>query len=336
MLYPSLLASTTAILHKGEITLPSEVGAFEGTFPCKRVILKGGHYFDAPLSAPLRIPHRVKVDRLRTGMTLHAPSSCPAPSPAPIPYDYTAVNNAGRKKRFQGTFTPSEDEAELLGWLVGDGTIHSARQSIRFTSTDVWVLRHVQDLVEKAFPSVRISWYAKNIGFDIVLTGGINNPLRHFLRRQRFVDGFPCAVTLFGENTRNAYLRGLWGADGWLSVRKGGNDVVLGLSRSTVDGYTSMTRMLHALAGMNGQRRETPTKVFPNKHRLVFSGYRNYTVCRDMIGQIRHMVLKCPPTRRLHAEPTSFTVQGAAGHQARIIRILRLKDPRPCYEVEHG
>ncbi|MBD3261644.1 MAG: hypothetical protein GF334_08195 [Candidatus Altiarchaeales archaeon] len=336
MLYPNLLASTTAICHKGEITLPSEVGTFEGTFPCKRVILKGGHYFDAPLSAPLRIPHRVKVDRLRTGMTLHAPSSCPAPAVNPIPFDYTAVNNAGREVLFNGTFIPTEDEAELLGWLVGDGTIHSEKQSIRFTSTDVWVLRHVQDLVEKAFPSVKISWYAKNVGFDIIMAGGINNPLRHFLRRQRFLDGFPCAVSLYGEEARNAFLRGLWGADGWVSVRKGGSDVALGLSRSVVDGYTSMTRMFHALAGMSGQRRETPTKVFPNKHRLVFSGYRNYTVCRDMIGQIRHMTLKSPPVRRLRADPPAFTVQGISAHQARVIRILRLKTPLSCYEVDHG
>lgn len=269
-------------------------------------------------------------------MTLHAPAAHPfAVSPSKIRYIYTAANNAGREITRKGFFYPTESEAELLGWMVGGGTIHSRKQSIRFADTDVWVLQHVKDLVNTCYPTVKDTLYPKNIGFDIVLTGGINNPLRAFIRQQAFVGEWPTAVCRYALPERIAFLRGLWGADGWCSVRKGGNDVVMGLSRSINNGYTSQCRMFHALMGMNGQRRETPTEAYPNKHRLVFSGYRNYTTFYQQVGQLRTQHLTAPPVRRAKRMPPSMLVQGVQAVEVRIVKIIRLREQRMCYEVPH-
>lgn len=333
MLYPRSVTGYTALFHNGIVTLSSEVGKPIGKCDCKRVVCAGGHFFDAPLSAPLRIPQVVRVSRLRPGMTLHAPAIQPPPQPAKIRYVYKASNNAGREITRRGFFYPTELEAELLGWLVGDGTIHSRKQSIRFANSDVWVLQHVKDLVNRCFPSIKVSTYAKNVGFDIVMTGGINNPLRAFVRKNAFVSEWPTAVCRYGLPERIAFLRGLWGADGWCSVRKGGNDVVMGLSRSANDGYTSQCRLFHAIMGMNGQRRETPTETYPNKHRLVFSGYRNYTTFYQQVGQLRTQHLSAPPVRRLKRVPPSMRVQGMQATEARIVKVLRLPGKHLCYEV---
>lgn len=336
MLYPGSLAADTAVFHRGEVTLAREVGKPIGRCFCKRVVCAGGHSFDAPLSAPLRVPQSLTVERLRSGIALHAPSSQPCPSRSKISYGYTAPDNTGAHHVHSGTFYPTTEQAELLGWLVGDGTIHAKNQSIRFANSDVWVLQHVRDLVARAFPTVTIKFYAKNIGYDMLLTGGINNPLRAFLCKQRFVDEWPTTVSLFAERERIAFLRGLWGSDGWCSVRKGGNDVAMGLSRRNLDGFTSQCRMFHAFMGMNAQRRDTPTETYPNRHRLVFSGYRNYTTFYNTVGEIRFQHLEAPPVRKEKPKPKDMIVQGVLAHEARIIKVLRLRTKKECYEVTHA
>ena len=343
-MYSTLLADTTSVCDlSGALTLPSghPKARYIGQKECFRVFARGGFYFDAPSESLLTLPRRMspqRVDTLRTGMMLLSPWVRLQPTaPTVIPYSYESMDNQGTAHSYMGDQVIDETLAELLGWLVGDGTVTSERQSIRFSNSDVWCLTRVQELVERAFPTVKVSWYAKNAGFDITLTGGINNPLKHFIRRMNFQQGFPTAVSLFDRACVIAFLRGIWGAHGWASSRKGGNDIDMGIRRSNNSSYTSLLRDLHASIGMRGQRRDTPTKANPDKHRLVFSGYSNYRVFYDMVGRIAEKNLQAPPVRRRDvAHATQQDSIGNVWYETQIQRIIRLPEVLPVYKVEHG
>lgn len=340
-MYPTELTGSSSYYGPGSrLLLLREPGAVAtGVKQALRVEMRGGYYFEAPLTARMRLPdgRSPRVEDLRTGFVLFSPYDRPAPAgPCQVAYDYEWVDNNRKVHREKGQQLLTPLHAELLGWLVGDGTLHAERQSLRFANSDVWVLKHVERLVTRTFPSVKVTWYAKLAGYDITLTGGIKNPLRHFLRSMMFVEGWPTAVSSFDEECRNAFLRGYWGADGWVHVRKGGTDVDLGIRRCMNDGFTSLLRDLHASIGMRGQRRETPTKATPSLHRLVFSGYGNYRVFSARVGQVRDMKLEAPPVKRKIAPPP-LTVD-AAGCRWYETPISKIRDlgPCPCYEVPHA
>ena len=331
-MYPTEISDTTSFCGTGAtLMLLRGSAGFVGIKECLRVTMRGGFSFDAPLDA--RVQGR-RVSELRTGFGLYSPYSRRAPGgPSKIPYEYEWSDNKKRTVHEKGEYLVTPDHAELLGWLLGDGTLHAERQSLRFSNSDVWVLTHVQNLVERLFPAVKVSWYAKNAGYDITLTAGIRNPLRAFIRSMDFQDGWPISVSLFDEECRAAFLRGLWGANGWLHVRKGGNDVDLGLSRCSDDGFTSLVRDYHASIGMRGQRRETPTEVNPNSHRLVFSGYSNYRIFHSAVGQIGARKIEAPPIRRKMPSPRlEVDTQGYPWYLTPVLRIRRVGE-MPCYEV---
>lgn len=308
---------------------------FVGDKECLRVTMRGGFSFDAP---PEAVIQSRRVSELRTGFKLYSPHERLAHAgPTEIHYDYEWSDNRKRVVHETGDLKVSPEHAELLGWLVGDGTLHAERQSLRFSNSDVWVLSHVQRLVESLFPQVKVSWYAKNAGYDITLTAGIRNPLRAFIRSMGFVDGWPAAITEFDEECRRSFLRGFWGANGWVHIRKGGNDVDMGLSRGNDDGFTSLMRDLHASIGMRGQRRETPTVANPNSHRLVFSGYANYRIFAEKIGQIGARQIEAPPVKRHPPVPTALMVdkQGHSWYLTPIQKIVRT-GLLPCYEVPNA
>jgi len=334
-MYPSIVSDLTAICLGPHPTFPSALPAC-GQMKTLRVTMRGGFSFTAPPEAQIVSASGVqlRVGDLRTGMLMWSPQSRTLPARTEIPYDLMKANNRGVLTRVTGTFHVTRDQAELLGWLVGGGTISSEKQSIRFAGSDVWVLKHVERLAVAAFPGIRVKWYAKNAGFDITLTAGINNPLREYLRVMQIENSFPVMVGRFHKENLDAFLQGLWGADGWCCVRKGGNDVELGLTRTDDEGYTSIVRDTHATIGMYGLRRNAATKEAPNRHRLIFAGYPNYRVFSDRVKQIRNNRIKLPPIKRLpDGKESRIDSHGNSWYKTPVQRILRMKDPVLCREV---
>jgi hypothetical protein len=210
---------------------------------------------------------------------------------------------------------------------VAGGTIHSDNQSIRFSASSPWALQRVTNLCKTCFGTdVSAKLYAKNVGYDLTLTGGINNPLRFFLRAMDFQHRFPVAVNYFSAGTRLAFVRGLWGVDGWMSVRKGGNDVDLGLSRESLDpefdGYLSAMRLLHAAwFGMQGSVRYSKIN-----RRIVFSGYQNYALFENYIGQIADKKVPHRPVTKTVAQRQVIAMEGSYWYESRILKVTNL----PC------
>jgi len=332
-MYSDLVSASTAVSWKGVPRLPFHSGgcaSLVGDMPTLRVTCRGGFYFDAPLEAWIQ-GH--EVSQLRTGDVLQAPCSRPCPAKSEVSFSFVASNNRGQTQTYAGTETITDEAAELLGWIVEDGTVSSDRQSLRFSSSDAWALAHVEHLTSQAFPSVRVSYYAKNRGFDLTLTGGISNPLRAFIRKMDLVEGFPCGVFSLSAKGQASFLRGLWGAHGWVHTRKGGNDVDLGLKRTDNEAYTSLLRELHVSFQMRGQRRDTPTKEHPLLHRLVFSGYANYTKFFESIGQIGEKSLPHPPVRRaIEREAVFVDAYGAGWYKTRIQKIAKI-GTRPIWRI---
>ncbi len=224
MFYPNVISDHCSIrLPCGRLSLPSQFprSTFCGEERCLRVILRGGFFFDAPGRAIVRTATQtLSVQNIAPGELLMSPARrlLPTSSPTALPYDYFFNDNQGKQHHATGVEQITEGKAEILGWLLGDGTINNASQSVRFANSDVWCLNHLERLVNKEFPTVKVSWYNKLAGFDLTMTGGINNPLRHFIRKMCFIEGFPTAVSLFHDKAQIAFLRGLWGADGWMSA----------------------------------------------------------------------------------------------------------------------
>lgn len=288
-----------------------------GARPCVRVTCRGGYTWDQPEDAPCPA----------TGTLLELPFSVPLPA-GPVHYSYVARDNHGVEHQYQGDLQPSPEQAELLGWLLESKATTNTGQSVRFASSDAWCLAHVDALAERAFPAISVRYFPKSVGFDITLTGGINSPLLHFLRCMDFYSGFPLAVWHFGRESALAFLRGYWGANGWLHSRKGGNDVDLGLCRRNDEAFTFQMRHLHAALGLRGQMRATPTKEHPTSHRLVFSGYRNYQLFSDLIGQLRDKRLPHAPIRKASQRDAPFTRDGQLFYKTPVLHVRRLKESR--------
>lgn len=327
-MFPSYVAEHTAICQGGKITFPP---LFSGATHYKvmnlvRVLLRGGHCYDMAAHAIVPTPHAMlPFNQIAPGCLLPAPCALPRPSSTVVPYSYTTTNNAGRATTCVGSRVVTPDEAELLGWLVGDGSLHAENQSIRFANGDAAVLQRVTMLCKQAFPDVKISWYPKVAGYDLTFTKGINNPLRDFLRQMDFYEGCPLAVGQhFAKPELVAFLRGLWGADGWCYSRKGGNDIMFGLSRTSNQHLLSWIRLLHAGLDIHGAR-----EVAKNgSERIVFNGYPNYAAFMREIGQIGQRVLSAPPVRRAKPSPPHYLANaGESWYDAPVLKIVRLTTP---------
>jgi len=340
MFYPNLMADHCSIrLPSGRLSLPSQYpnSVYSGDQRCLRVVLRGGFFFDAPGSAIVRNQSRAKaVANIAPGDTFCSPARRRLlQTPCKLSYDYLYNDNQGTQHRAIGVEWINDNKAEILGWLVGDGTINNASQSVRFANSDVWCLKHLERLVTKEFPTVKVTWYSKQTGFDLTMTGGIHNPLRHFIRKMCFVEGFPTAASLFHESAQVSFLRGLWGADGWMSDKKGGNDVDMGLRRGTNTAFSSLMRDIHASHGLRGQRRDSPTKNYPDAHRLIFSGYANYRLFVDSIGQLRDKKLKYTPVVRTSPRVQTFADHtGDYWYETPVLKILRLPHAVSVYEIK--
>lgn len=336
-MFPDLLAAHCAFSSGGKIEFPTTHPAAYLVWnePCLRVILRGGHFYDLPDHARLRpspsaIPEPILSQT--TGNLLPAPCYLPPAQLSVVPYNYVAQDNRGNSHRYVGDVTVLPSQAELLGWLTGAGTLHSENQSIRFASGDQAALHRVKMLCTKSFPGVGVNWYPKLSGYDLTFTAGINNPLKHFLRQMDFQHGCPMAVGRhFSECGIQAFLQGLWGADGWLYTRKGGQDVIFGLSRSPNEYLFSWLRLLHAGLGLQGAR-ET------DKHgssRLVFNGYVNYARFMSKIGQIGSRKLPSVPIRRTAPTPPTYLANGGEmWYDAPVAKVLRLGKALPIYRVD--
>lgn len=339
---PDIISESTAVEYGQGITLPSLVGnTFEGfgLLSCKCITLKGGHYFEAPDSAKIVTAnsHTCSVAQVSTGDLLLSPiESIPAQPYADLAYEFEHSDNSGKTLVSKGTFHPTEKQCELLGWLTRDGFGNIETQSLRFSNKDTWSLNHVQQLTESEFPGVNVKWYAKSHCFDITLTGGINNPLKNFIRQHAVVSGYPTKVSEYGFKQLYAFLRGLWGAEGWVSVRKGGADIDLGLSRTCNEPASSFLRMLHARVGIYGQRRNCPTIANPGKHRLIFSGYRNYATFKERVEQIAITNMPEAPARRPYQSQNVVRIEGKPFLALPVQRVVRLKEPRQCYRRIHA
>jgi hypothetical protein len=258
-----------------------------------------------------------------SGNSLYAPSvsACFSSTQAPLPYSFTKANNAGRAVAHTGALTLTADNCELVGWLVGAGTLFKEGQSMRFASSSAGSLHRVQRLVSTAFPGVSVKVYPKHVGFDLTLTGGIKNPLNIFLHALSWRYGLPACLMQMAKPNAIAFLRGLWGADGWMHGRKGGSDVDLGLARRSDDerDTTETLRLLHSLLlGMSGQIR---TERKRPGHRLVFSGYRNYAIFQREIGTIGDKVLPAPPVSRPYQQPPVVAFGQTNWYEAPVQRV---------------
>lgn len=324
-MYPNVIAGHCAISHKGKIEFPETAGWTKRTQreTCVRVILRGGFYFDAPASADLKsAPGKPSVSLLRPSAMIPALCYAPRQKTPMLPYDYWAANNRGVSSQYTGYHTVTEAQAELLGWILGDGSLHAERQSIRFTSADQGCLHRVQNLSTQAFPNLNTKWYAKNGAYDLTLTAGINNPLKHFIRMVDFYEGCPMAVGRnFDKPTLLAFLRGVWGAQGWVYIRKGGNDVLFGLNRIRNEYLFAWMRLLHATLGLQGSRETSKEGAF----RLIFNGFRNYQVFMREIGQFGTSKIPDLPVRKAQPLPPTYLANGGeTWYDAQVIKVLNL------------
>jgi hypothetical protein len=248
-----------------------------------------------------------------------------------MPYDYWAPNNRGVLSNYKGKHIVTCYQAELLGWLLGEGSLHAERQSIRFISGDTAKLHRVALVSSRAFSNLNVRWYAKNGAYDLTLTSGIDNPLRHFIRMCDFYEGCPMAFGRhLSEDKTIDFLRGVWGANGWLYVKKGGNDVSFGLNRIRNEYLFSWLRLLHATLGMYGARETSKDGAF----RLVFSGYRNYATFKLKIDQIGDQRLAAAPVHRsMPTAPRYLAQDGNQWYDAPVLKVHHLAQSQtPIYE----
>ena len=331
-MYPDVLAAHYAFSIGGRIEFPETAGWRSiPVLPCARFIMRGGHYFDAPTTARIQTASgSLFLASVSTSCMLPVPCALPRKKTPVMPYDYWAANNRGVSSQYQGYHTVTEAQAELLGWIMGDGSLHAERQSIRFTSADQGCLHRVQMLSHKAFPNLNAKWYAKNGAYDLTLTGGINNPLKHFVRMVDFYNGCPMAVGRhFDAATLRAFLRGVWSSQGWVYIRKGGNDVMFGLNRVRNEYLFSWMRLLHAGLGLQGSRETSKEGAF----RLIFNGFRNYQVFMREIGQFGTSKLPAVPVRKPTPLPPTFLANGKESwYDAPVLKTLRLRTAAPLYQ----
>lgn len=331
-MYPTELAAHCAFSKGGCIEFPETAqGTAIPVVPCLRVVMRGGHFFDAPSTAKLRTATgSLFISFIRPSYTLPVPCALPRPKTSLLPYSYSAANNRGVLSKYVGTHTVTEQQAELLGWLLGSDSLNNESQSVRFTSGETAKLHRVQ-LLTKAFPGLTTKWYAKNGAYDITLTGGINNPLRHFLRMMSFYQECPMSVgRYFNNDCIKAFLRGVWGAQGWVYVRKGGNDVAFGLNRTSNIYLVSWLRLLHAGLGLQGFCEFQKN----GSMRLVFNGFRNYQTFMREIGQFGASALPACPVRKPVPEPVPYLANnGESWYDAPVLKVLRLGTPPQLYRV---
>ena len=323
-MFPTAIAGHCAISHRGAIEFPDTAGwrRRTQTEDCVRVILRGGFYFDTPASTVIHLAHEsLPVTQLRAGTMLPAPCLLPCPGVSEMPYDYTASNNAGNPVRYAGNHVVTEAQAELLGWILGSESLHNGHQSIRFTSADRDRVHRVQELSAAAFPDVHANVYDKDGAYDLTLTGGINNPVRHFVRMVDFYEGCPMAVGRhFDLICLRAFLRGVWGAQGWVYPRKDGDDILFGLNRIHNEYLFSWMRLVHAGIGLQGSRETSKEGAF----RLIFNGFRNYRVFISEIGPFGTGDIPALPERKaLPMPPTHLANGGELWYDAPVIKVTQ-------------
>lgn len=339
-MWPDIVSEGTAVLCNGTLQHPSRISGAAMLAHCVRVTLRGGHSFDAPAHATVRASTtsrtRLAVNNITIGTMLPAPTASPAPSkPLTAYYHKTTVpTKAGGARIRAGMVNMTPNVCELLGWLCGAGqAMTTADQSIRFSSSNAAILQRMQLLCAKAFPTMAVKWYAKNVGYDLTMTGHGSQALKSLMRTVLDVPGttFPIGINRLPADRLRDFLRGLWGAAGWVSVRKGGNDVDCGLARTSDDDEytTSAYRLLHALIGMHGQSRA----MGKNAHRLVFSGYQNYAVLFREIGQVGSQKLGPPPVRRPRGAPKTVAIDGIQWYEAPVVKVIALPGSRTCYHL---
>jgi hypothetical protein len=108
----------------------------------------------------------------------------------------------------------------------------------------------------------------------------------------------------------------------------------MGMRRSTNTAFSSLMRDLHASHGFRGQRRDSPTKNQPDAHRLIFSGYANYRLFVEVIGQLRDKRLSHSPVKKTPIKcATRPDKYGDLWYQTPVLKILRLPNPISVYEV---
>lgn len=202
----------------------------QGLLPTLTVTTEGGRIIHAEHDHPFLTPRGwIKAEDLRLWENLAAVSSLEAPGP-----DYVTI-----------------EEARLLGYLVGDGSV---THSPNFTNADEDVLFDFQrcadvcgfsTTVQPASPSHK----KKNAIFTrIGLRGALRWLEKHNLRRKNsYTKRIPEAVLRSGPNVIANFLGAYWSCDGTIRVRHTGKRGSIYLSSCTTVGYDLAFDIQHAL-----------------------------------------------------------------------------------------
>jgi hypothetical protein len=310
------------------ILIPYSSGTKSGPSDRYQITLAGGRVLNVPVVARLHDPTgTVRAQNILSGYRCLALLYVEPPATSDVPYSYTWKDNHSVEHKEQGVHTFTEDECELIGWLCASKSVDAYRQAVRFSSSEAGALHRVEMLSKKAAPTVTVSIYAKNRGYDLVFTEGINNSLKHLIKKLGATEGTPRAFCELDKACRRAFLRGYWGANGWAYTRKNGKDVTLGLQAVAEPSVVHWQQAIHSMIGMRGAIRT----IKSGRQRLVFDGYPNYATFLREIGQIGSLSLPTLPVQTASKLKT-VAIGSCVWYETTVRKITRLAHG-PYYRI---
>lgn len=291
------------------------------------IVLLGGGRIDLPALSEYSPDRDSPADRPLDPLplTLPAPRCLPFPQTDRLTYSYQRIDNRGRSITETGTDTISLLDAEVLGWMVGCGTLQSAGQSLRAAASSVGGLHRLNLLLSNCFKNSKVSAYPKASGYDLTITGG---DARHLLNRFEFCGRFPCAISRLSRNHVRAFLTGLWACEGWAFTKRGGNSVICGLGFMDDPFLVSGLQMLHSGLGLTVGIEQAKT----GSRKLVFTGYSEYHTLKTEIGSFASSNFVSPPVPKIPKHPaTAIALDGVVWYAAKVRRGLRITTPSPTF-----
>lgn len=244
-----------------------------------------------------------------------------------VSYSYEKYVNMHRTDKVEGVFEMNDELAELVGWLTTDGSISSKKQSLKFTNIRMEYLKRVEYLVLKYFKDVKVKWYKKGNGYDLVFSTGSNNrfnSLKDFISIMDYdVEKFPKSVNYFTESQICAMFRAMFASDGYVHQRDEKN-VEIGLACKNSRTYAEFFRELLNKLGIRGQIKEEYGKKSKRPfYRILISGQRNIQVFKETIGSIP---LKEIPSLEYTRENEVRTFKNVDGEEFYYSRITSIRE----------
>lgn len=318
MLHVTASAPYHAVWEGGGVCFADQVGTALGPVPGLRLVLSGRGHVDLPTLSDYHpdpdSPKKRPLDPLPS--TLPSCASLQFTPTDRLTYSYERIDNRGNSIKEGGTDPVSLEQAELLGWLVGAGTINKD-QSVRLALKDQGSVHTAMSVVQKASGSCEVNVYPKAAGFDITITKG---DIHHQIRRMGFHNKFPCGISRLSERHVRAFLHGLWATDGWGYTKNGGNEIILGLSQAKCPYLLHGVAMLHAGLGIN--YRMEPKN---SSHRIIVYGYNDYRNLLRLVGSVGAFNLMHSPVPKAPKTQTIRVAKsGARWYEATVQRSLHL------------